>query len=58
VIASLNVPGTGGESRIASQATHQEYFIFLTSSQFNNSPGFLDLAISICSINQDKISVK
>jgi len=50
LMASLKLPISGGESLNVSQATFHEYFIFWMSSQFNNSPGALDLMISACSI--------
>lgn len=52
VVTALNAPWAGGDSLIASRATFHVYFIFSMSSHVSNSPGFFDLAISICSGDQ------
>lgn len=58
LMASRKPPWSGGASLITSQATFHEYLIFLMSSQFNNSPGAFDLAISICSEERQKEGIK
>ena len=49
VIAFLNEPKIGGNSRMLSRATCQVYFIFFISSNVRFSPGILLLIISTCS---------
>ena len=49
VIAFLNEPKIGGNSRMLSRATCQVFFIFFISSNVRFSPGILLLIISTCS---------